>query len=230
MLVGQELYLNVETDVSPQTCSFQWYKDHARLEGQTGPKLVVPFAKESDAAEYYCSVTNAVGMVDSDIAFVSLKPSRILLPPSRSEKQFTGQTLHRERPEGVALQQHGGRMYSQQQRQQFASQGHVGDSGYFVNPMRGPAGGGGDYRGVQPPQDWGYRHNMYESATDEDQPGGQGESRMPPRPDLKYEGGEGKPLVKTEATGKFEEKMTGGKSGGKCVSPSPPPHGNNELL
>ena len=228
--LGWEFSLSVEVAASPQPCSFHWYKNHTKMEGQTGTKLVVPLAKLSDTAEYYCSVTNSAGVADSEIAFVTvLDPPPPQPPPSTSsvpppQWQFKGQADLLPEDRMTLQQSYGGYPYPQQ-HQQVPGQGpppSLGD--YMVQPFGEPqvqVGGvcpKGDYGHYQQlPPDWEYRRNdVYVSAEDEDQPGGQGEGG---RSVVLLEGaGERGTLMSSFGAGGVEEKTkeeTVGGSGGQ---------------
>ncbi len=173
---GQEVCLSVEVGVTPYACSFQWYKNYTKLDGLNKHVLIIHSAKPSDVAEYYCSVTNTAGMVDSNIAFVSIDDSRAPHPhASHPDHRFVDQP---ERLDSF-LQQYGTHSYPQ--NQPFVEQGgRIGHGDYYVNPI-GKSGllsgsGGMEHRGYQPFTNWEFQRNVYESTADEDQPGGQGET------------------------------------------------------
>jgi len=176
--LGQEFSLCIEVAASPQPCSFHWYKNHAKMEGQVGSKLVLPAAKLSDAAEYYCSVANSAGFADSEIAFVTVldpRPPPSSVPQAQWQYQSQADPLPEDR---MSLQSYGGYPYPQQQ--QFPVQGPPSLGDYMVQPFREPqlivVHPNRDYRQYQQlPPDWEYRREIHVSAEDEDRPGGQGE-------------------------------------------------------
>lgn len=194
VIYGQEVNLRVEVEASPQSYNFQWYKNHARLEGKTDSKLVIRSAVDSDSGEYYCTVINTGGSVDSKIAFVTVKNPH--LPPllSSSESHFTGGSVHAShgelamRWEAQHPQQPRQQYLQQQQLRQFRTHSHnvtgggIG-TGLYMNPAGMSAGGGGGsssgHGGGHHPREWGYSDN-YHSMREDDQPRGQGEGSTAP--------------------------------------------------
>lgn len=72
VIFGQEFSLSVAVKSPSHQCTFQWYKNYARLHGKTDTKLIVKSAVDSDTGEYFCMVANKGGSSDSEIAFVKV--------------------------------------------------------------------------------------------------------------------------------------------------------------
>lgn len=66
--------------------AWQWSKDGAPLPGATGPSLVLPATRLSDAGVYTARVTNAVGQAVSQPALLAVTPLKVslILPRSRA--------------------------------------------------------------------------------------------------------------------------------------------------
>lgn len=180
ILYGQEVSLSIKVEALPEPCSFQWYKNHGALEGKTDFKLVIHSAVDADSGEYYCTVINSGGFVDSNIAFVTVKSHHVLLSSS-SDNYFTGGSVHTSHGESVRnwATQHLQKQ-RQQQHQQLGMQSRnltgAGDkSSLYMKPTGMPARDDSVGLGVvYQPQEWGYS-DVYGSMKEDDQPRGQGE-------------------------------------------------------
>ncbi len=66
------IVLNIEAE-SNQTISYQWYKGTTKLDGQTSSTLIIPYAQNENAGNYYVQMTNSLGTVQSNTITVTIE-------------------------------------------------------------------------------------------------------------------------------------------------------------